>query len=133
MQVLQRLALDLCFCGVVGMKFQKGQPRPANAGRKKGSLNKKKIPKVSDFLSQKDLNPTEEILKIMAEDAKLAKKDRKISKLAQIDIWLDLLSYCQARPKELPEDLGEDEFSEELEATPTETLLKLVKSNAGAS
>lgn len=114
------------------MQFQKGMPRPANAGRKKGSLNKRKIPKVADFLAEKGLNPAEEILKILEQDKKQPKKDRKISKYGEIEIWLDLLSYCQAKPKEMLDASDDDELSEELSETPTETLLRIVKNN-GAS
>lgn len=111
------------------MKFQKGMPRPANAGRKKGSLNKKKIPKVSDFLANKDLNPAEEILKILEEDKELPEKKQKISKLGQIDIWLDLLSYCQGKPKDEAEPSGDDDEPDALDELSDEQLLRLVKPN----
>lgn len=70
--------------------FKKGQPRHPDAGRKAGSPNKKRVAKVSDYLAEKDINPTAEILKLIPHmdypDAAKA--------------WLDLLSYTQAKPKE---------------------------------
>lgn len=113
------------------MQFQKGQPRPPNAGRKKGSLNKKRIPKVADFLANKDINPAEEVLKILQakpEDPDyifLNGKDR-------VAAWIDLLSYCQAKPAEVVEDDNEsdEELLEKFEDIPSDVLLKLVKNEA---
>ena len=105
------------------MRFVAGAPRPANAGRKKGSKNKKKIAKVAEVLAEKNLNPAEEILKLIKETDSAGVK---------IAAWFDLLSYCQAKPKEVDDDAGEDP-SEELEETPTETLLQLVKDHKEGS
>jgi hypothetical protein len=95
-------------------------PRPPNSGRKKGSKNIRKVAKVSDILAERGLNPAEEILRILEQE------DLKPSE--QIDAWLDLLSYCQAKPKEVEEDF-DDGPDEDLEDTPKEQLLKLVKNN----
>lgn len=112
------------------MQFQKGQPRPPNAGRKKGSLNKKKIPKVADFLAEKDVNPAEEILKILTAKEGDAHYE-KMSPNAKIAAWMDLLSYCQAKP--LAEiDSGEasdQDLLEEFEDVPTAKLLELVRAD----
>lgn len=89
--------------------FEKGQPRPANAGRKKGSKNIKRIPKVADYLADKGINPAEEILRILEEDAKKDEADRKIGPFGRIEIMLDLLSYCQAKPKEIDDVIDDDE------------------------
>lgn len=112
------------------MKFQKGNPKPANSGRKKGSLNKKKIPKVADFLAQKDINPAEQILSIIEADKKLPPADR-MSRGMLISVWMDLLSYCQAKPKETDEDTSssDEEIADALKDVTDATLLKIVKSD----
>lgn len=115
------------------MSFQKGAPRPPNAGRKKGSKNKRKIPKVAEFLADKDINPAEEILNILEDDARLDEGDQKLSKRMRIEIWMDLLSYCQAKPaaEKAPEDPGDED--DELDDISTDALLQIVKkSNEGS-
>ncbi|MGZ3796475.1 MAG: hypothetical protein ACXVB1_08925 [Pseudobdellovibrionaceae bacterium] len=70
------------------MAFQKGQPRPANAGKKKGSVHNISRKKVSQILAEKNKEPVEEIMRLMP---MLEPRD-------QAKLWLDLLSYCQAKP-----------------------------------
>lgn len=102
------------------MKFQKGMPRPINSGRKKGSKNKKKIARVSDVLTEKDINPAEKILELIPF---LDEKDA-------IEAWFDLLSYCQSKPKQVEEEeIDPDEGMEDLPDDEGE-LLKLVKPEA---
>jgi len=113
------------------MKFQKGMSRPEGAGRKKGVPNKAKFQTTASVLAEAGLHPVSEILRILEEDAKKDAKDQMYPS-AKIGIYLDLLAFCQAKPKEIEEDVGDDP-SEELEGTPTETLLKLVKDHDGAS
>ncbi len=70
--------------------FVKGQKRPENAGRKKGSLNKKTVMKVADYLADNDINPAQEAvnaIKYMTDDK------------AKFDAWIDLIAYCEAKPK----------------------------------
>lgn len=102
------------------MRFQKGQPRSPNAGRKKGSKNKKKLLKVSDVLAEADLQPVQEIIDLLS-NGDLKDRDR-------LDAWFNLLSYCQAKPKEAAEDQMDDEgFLESLDGVSNESLLKIVK------
>ena len=108
------------------MTFQPGQPRPPNAGRKKGSKNKIRIKKVAEVLAENGLNPVLEIVDILNNEA----HDMKPAERAKL--WLDLLSYCQAKPREI-EPEPEDDPSEELQETPTEALLKLVKEHDEAT
>lgn len=82
------------------MKFQKGLPRPANAGRKKGSLNKKKVYKISDYVAEQGICPAERIVELL-EDSGNELKDRE-----RLEGWLDLYSYCHSKPK--PEIETED-------------------------
>lgn len=81
-------------------KFQKGQPRPLNSGRRAGIPNKKKVLKAADVLAAQDINPAQKILD-------------NISGLTNpMDIhkaWLDLLSYCQAKPAITEDDEQEAE------------------------
>lgn len=73
-------------------QFEKGKPRPVNSGRKKGSPNKRTIPKVADFLSENGLNPAEEIVKIIS--------DPDLHPKYKLQGWMELMSYTQAKPKE---------------------------------
>ncbi len=118
-------------------QFQKGQPRPANAGRKPGSKNKKKIAKVADFLAQKDINPAEQILAILDAkhecNAEVCEKNCKFKgkylladQKDRADIWLDLLSYCQGKPKEMEMDFDDESF-EDFDEVSNEQLLTLIK------
>lgn len=101
------------------MQFQKGQPRPENAGRKKGSKNKRSVPKVAEYLAEQDINPVQKILDLL--------KDRKLSTSAKIQVWKDLLSYCQGRIGEEPATLAQDGPSEDDETLTREQILSLVK------
>jgi hypothetical protein len=104
------------------MRFQKGQPPPAGAGRPKGSKDKKKMTKIVDYLIREGLNPAEELIRLVETtdeqgDYILTAKDRA-------NIWMELLSYCESKPKatevsaldesdetmDLLEDLSDDEL-----------------------
>ena len=100
------------------MKFQRGAPRPINSGRKKGSKNKRKVAKVADYLAEREINPAAEILRIIPS---LDEKD-------QVSTWLDLLSYCQAKPKDEGIDTGALDPSE-FEGVSNAELLQLIKTN----
>jgi len=78
------------------MKFQSGQPRPAGAGRKKGSVNKKKLLRVEEVLLAADLSPVDELIKLLPQ---LQPKDAA-------RVLLELQSYVEPKPKavELPAD-----------------------------
>lgn len=108
------------------MPFKPGDKKPLNSGRKKGSPNKKRVPRVADFLAANDINPAQKILEIIAADQKLAEKDR-MSRGTMIGVWMDLLEWCQPKPKEFDPD--EDEIPEELQEAKTATLLKIIKDN----
>jgi hypothetical protein len=70
--------------------FQKGQPRPPTAGRKKGTPNKATLLKVEEVLAQKGINPVEEILALIPD----------LPPVAQAKTWLELLQYTQAKKRE---------------------------------
>ncbi len=70
------------------MKFQKGSPKPAGSGRKKGTPNKKYFPGVEEFLASRGVNPIEEILKLIP----TLPVDEKLS------AWKTLASYTFAKP-----------------------------------
>lgn len=95
------------------MGFQKGQPRPANAGRKKGSKNKRKVARVADILAEKGINPVDEILKLI--NGKDEKGKPLLGPSLKLTAWFDLQSYCQAKPKALdnePNDIDPEEFED---------------------
>lgn len=105
------------------MAFQKGQPRPPNAGRKPGSVNKKRIPKVADYLAEKNINPVDEILALIPE----------LKPWEQPKVWLELLSYCEAKPKAIEVLPSTDEDLDDFEDVSNEDLLRLIKSPDGAA
>lgn len=97
-------------------RFKKGDPKPANSGRKKGTPNKKKLKKVSEALAEQGLDL---VAQILAEIPLLEDKDR-------MRAYFELLSYCEAKPKFTEEGPG-DIDPEEFEDVSTENLLELVK------
>lgn len=105
------------------MKFVKGQARLPNAGRKKGVPNKRKFQKVADVLAEQGIDLVSDILKdLVSGDMKDADRVR---------FKFELLSYCEAKPKENQDDTGEHE-ADLLDDMSDEQLLKLVKSTEGA-
>ena len=109
------------------MPFQKGQPRHENAGRKKGSKNKKKIARVAEFLAEKNINPAQEILNLINGVDEMGKP--LLNAHGKLMAWFDLLSYCQGKPKAEDEGGGGGESGEQIldqfEGVTDETLLKL--------
>lgn len=73
------------------MAFVKGAPRPPNAGRKKGSKNKKTLLKVSDYLLQNNINIAQEIW------ASIQLINDPVDKTK---LLLDLLRFVEAPKKE---------------------------------
>lgn len=102
--------------------FSKGMSKIQGSGRQKGSVNKKKLKKVSDVLAESDLDPVKQIVSIL-QSGELKPRD-------EADVWLQLLSYCQAKPKE--SDGADSEFNpEDFDEVATADLLKLVKAQTG--
>lgn len=85
-------------------QFQKGVPRPAGAGRKKGTPNKKTLARVDSYLIEQGINPVQRAIEAIKF---LDPKD-------EFRAWMDIIAYCQAKPKELPDDRHDDESDEEL-------------------
>lgn len=115
------------------MGFQKGQPRPPNAGRKKGSKNKKKVARVADYLAERDINPAMEILALI--QGKDEEGKDLLTPFAKAQAWFDLLAYCQAKPKEVESDGDaaddDSDLLETFENVTDATLLKIVKDEDG--
>lgn len=99
-------------------RFIKGMPRPANAGRKKGSLNKKKLKKVSEILAENGVHPATELMKLVNQN--------DIDPKEVAGIWKELLTYCEAKPKEI-EIIPEEPEPDELDELPDAALLQMVK------
>lgn len=104
------------------MKFQKGQPKLPGSGRKKGTPNKRRISKVGEVLAEHDMNPASEIIKEIA--LMDEPKDRA-------NAWIDLLAYCEAKPKTVEENDDDDFNPEDFKDISTEELLRIVKSSKG--
>lgn len=108
--------------GVTLMAFQKGQGRPPGAGRKPGTPNKKTVLKVEEILSTAGINPIEKVLQLITE---LEPRD-------QVKYWLELQSYCEAKPKEAENvDDTPDELTliEQLRDVSDSVLLSIVENN----
>ena len=107
--------------------FVKGNKKPANSGRKKGTPNKKSIARVADILFDKNINPVE---KILSEVRYLTPKE-------QIDVWLDLLTWCEPKPKaqEVPLEppVDDSEIKEELKEVSSENIIAFIKNNKGTA
>lgn len=74
--------------------FKKGMTRHPNAGRKKGTPNKKRAVRIADYLAEKEINPAEKILELIP----------SLSPREQVDAWLELQSYVEAKPKPRDDD-----------------------------
>lgn len=99
-------------------QFQKGNP-----GRRPGSKNKKKIVKVADLLAEKEINPVEKILALIP----------SLDPQDQVKSWLDLLSYCQSKPKAVEEPQDDDEDLEDFDEVSNADLIKLVRPPSGVA
>ncbi len=90
-------------------QFKVGEPRPVNAGRKKGSLNRRTLAKAAlnleQVLIEAKFNPSQKILDLMP---LLEPRD-------QVKACLELLSFIQAKPKaiEMPDVQAEPIAPEE--------------------
>lgn len=104
--------------------FKKGHAKVG--GRQKGTPNKKRIPKAADFLAENDFNPIAEILEILAEDKKKP-LDKQMWPSVRAGICFDLMSYVQAKPKEIEKDDAGDLLDDVGEVS-EETILKLINS-----
>lgn len=102
--------------------FKKGDPKPPTSGRKKGGRNKKRLPKVSEFLAEIGLNPLAELIDMLEE----TDPDKVVGQKLRADIWMELLSYCEAKPKHIDLE-GEDDDLSEFDDIPNSEFLKLIK------
>jgi hypothetical protein len=109
------------------MRFQKGQPRHPDSGRKIGSTNKKKLKSLAETLEERGLEPIAELLKLLPQlDAKDA-----------VRTWIDVFPYCYAKIKEDNSAVSiadtEENLLELFKDVSTETLLRVVKSDSEVS
>ncbi|WP_413581091.1 hypothetical protein [Bdellovibrio sp. HCB288] len=99
------------------MPFIKGMPRPPNAGRKKGSPNKRTTMKVLEVLTEREVNPTEKILDLIP----------LLDPQDQLRAWCFLISYSQAKPNEIeaPKGAVDDGVIEQMKDVSDANLIKL--------
>ena len=101
------------------MRFAPGIPRHPNSGRKKGSGNKKKIRTACEVFAELDISPAEEIFKLI--------QDGDLSDFAKAQLWMQLLPFVQAKPKD--DDGSEsDDYQDGLREVSTGDLLQFIKS-----
>lgn len=86
------------------MPFQKGMPKPAGSGIKKGGKHKKKLLKIDDFLRTTEKDLAREIY----ETAQAIDDPEKKAK-----ILLELYSFIDTKPKEKTSD--EEQTSQDVE------------------
>lgn len=90
---------------------------------------------MSDFLAESGINPAEEVVKIINEkkmvtDSKtnLQREEYVIAPGPRAELWLELLSFCHAKPKLLEIGTPKDDFDpDEFENVKTEDLMKVIK------
>jgi len=81
-------------------QFKKGEPRAENAGRKKGTKNKKTLLTVEEILLKYDVNPIEELIKIAQEpDVKMDIKK---------DCWKEVSKYTFSQKKAVEGEVSVD-------------------------
>lgn len=102
------------------MKFQKGHVKLG--GRKVGSKNKFRVPKLIDFLSEVGVNP----VKLLMDNLETITdpKDRH-------DAIMDIVGFCQGKPKEVVStDQNNGDELDDLDGLTNEELkLRLVTSD----
>ena len=95
------------------MAFTPGTPKPKNSGRKKGQKNLKTLLKAKCVLVNANLNPIEEIIKLLPE---LSPRDR-----------LEALKYLQGFVECHIKENIEDENNFQFENVKIDNLIPLVK------
>ncbi len=90
--------------------------------------------KVSDFLGERDINPADEVLKIINEKklvfdstTQLERQEYVLNSSARANLWLELLSFCHAKPKTLEIKSSEpgDDLSD-FDGVATDDLMKVI-------
>jgi hypothetical protein len=83
------------------MRFQ-----PGVSGNPQGRP-KKLLKRVDEILSERGLEPLAEVLDRIARLEKTKGKGASVAKMQALRLWVELLPYVYARPKELPEVIDE--------------------------
>lgn len=99
------------------MPFIKGQIKHPNSGRKSGTRNKKTILNVVEVLNNRNINPTEEILKLLP----------ALDPHTQMKAWMSLLSYTQGKPTDIAEEIS-NETTDAYEGLSRAELVSIVES-----
>lgn len=96
-----------------------GLPKSKSGGKQKGTLNKKTVFSVASLLVDKNIDPIEEIMKLLPD----------LRPHEQLRAWLELLQYCDAKRKSVEVELQEAESDNEklFDAIPRHELIKLAK------
>lgn len=103
--------------------FKPGEPRPANAGRRKGTKNKFRLPSAAELQKKHDFNSYEELIK-MAKDPACPPETRR-------KILSELTAYTLPRPRVSSENTEIDPPSqtEPESEIPTTQLLSIANSS----
>ena len=98
------------------MTFKKGDPKPSNSGRKRGTPNKVRVLRVAEVLAGNKINPVQEIISLLPN---LEPRER-------VKTLLELISYLEVKPSIYEPIEDHEEETQPAEAATTADLLSLV-------
>lgn len=107
------------------MPFIKGMKKHPQSGKKKGSTHATTFRKTIEVITASNLNPTEEILKLIPQ---LDLKD-------QMKAWIELVRYSQPKPVVEDKESDDDPFAtiaEKIKDVSSEELVLILKQKADA-
>lgn len=102
------------------MRFQ-----PGVSGNPQGRP-KKLLKRVDEILSERGIEPLAEVLDRIARLERTTGKGAAVAKMQALRLWMELLPYVYARPKDLPELV--DEVAQLSSQELAQRLLKVVPS-----
>jgi hypothetical protein len=107
----------------MNLGLKKFEFKPGQSGNPAGRP-KKLLTRIDEKCHELGLHPFDEIMKLLPD----------LDSREKIEVWLQLLSYCQAKPKQSDQEITEQEqMKEELSRLSTKELLSLVKENLSSS
>lgn len=89
------------------MPFEAGQPRPENAGRKKGSLNKKNQ-EIVELAEELNCSPAKILMLIAIGDQDSLKSDKPIDLYTRMNAADKLMPYLYGKRKPIDSDGNDD-------------------------
>jgi hypothetical protein len=100
------------------MTFKKGDPRPPNAGRKKGVPAAKRTLRVGEILATLGINPIEKLLELIP----------KLPEELQAKYWMELQTYIQSKSAKSEDDTQIEPTDDPTNDESTDNLRSIAKS-----